>query len=938
MAERSCREHDPHEGTRLSPDSSGALSGPYNPEGLALSPGTRLGVYEIVAQIGEGGMGVVYRARDTKLNRDVALKVLPELFASDADRLARFTREAQTLASLNHPNIAHIHGLESGAVRALVMELVEGDDLSQRITRGAIPVDEALPIAKQIAEALEAAHQQGIIHRDLKPANIKLRPDGTVKVLDFGLAKALVPEQDLASPTPRSQSPTITSPAMLTGLGIVLGTAAYMAPEQAKGREADKRSDIWAFGCVLYEMLTGRRPFDGEDMTEVLGAVVRLEPAWEALPTDVPTPVRTLLNQCLVKDRRRRVGDIAAALFVLEHQAGVAPIVPVASRSNRIPWLVAALSILALIGTAVVALRMFRSGVPASDPVQFSIASPEKTVFGGPAAGGTGRAAQLAISPDGRNVVFVAGAQSAFQLWLRPLASGEARPIQGTEGGAFPFWSPDSQFVAFFAGGKLKKVAVAGGPPLELTDAATGRGGSWSRDNVIVFDRALGSGLFRVSSSGGVPTPVTTLAEGEDAHRWPHFLPDARHFFYTAVTGTCCPASKPGTIKIGSLDEHESAVALLQADSSATYAFNRMLFAREQTLMAVAFDPDRRQLTGDAVPVTRVSTEGSRYVSASVSQDGTLVYASGGSLSTQLTWFDRAGKILGTPGEGWIDVNLSLSPDEQQVALALRSGNAENLDIWTIDVASNLRNRVTSDPQPEGWPVWSPKGTTIVFGTGASGLGGLPEKARLVQIPVNGTGAKEVLVEAVGTPSRPCGARQCVLAPTDWSTDGRFVLYTFTGTFPATSDIWALPLSGERKPFPVIQTEFTEGQGALSPDGRWIAYTTDATGQPNVHIQPFLRAGGAHRISPNGGRNPHWRADGRELFYLDAAGTMTAVPIDLTTGSADGLPKTLFSAGVVSTNNMYAVTRDGQRFLVNRNAAIATPLTVILNWTSTLQK
>ena len=442
---------------------------------MALAPGTRLGVYEIVAQIGEGGMGLVYRARDTKLNRDVALKVLPDLFAGDADRLARFTREAQTLASLNHPNIAHIHGLEeSGGVRALVMELVEGDDLSQRIARGAIPVDEALPIAKQIAEALEAAHQQGIIHRDLKPANIKLRPDGTVKVLDFGLAKALAPEQDPASGAHRSQSPTITSPAMLTGLGIVLGTAAYMAPEQAKGREADKRSDIWAFGCVLYEMLTGRRPFDGEDMTDVLGAVVRLEPRWEALPSDVPAPVRTLLRQCLVKDRRRRVGDIAAALFVLDHQASIVSTVPVAPRSNRIAWLVAALSIIATVATAVVALRMSRSATLAPELVQFTIAPPEKTAFGGPVAGWTGRAAQLAISPDGRNIVFVAGAQSAFQIWLRPVASAEARPIQGTEGGTFPFWSPNSQFVAFFAGGKLKRVAIAGGPPVELTDVATG--------------------------------------------------------------------------------------------------------------------------------------------------------------------------------------------------------------------------------------------------------------------------------------------------------------------------------------------------------------------------------------------------------------------------------------------------------------------------------
>ena len=908
---------------------------------MAFAPGTRLGVYETVAQIGEGGMGVVYRARDTKLNRDVALKVLPDLFASDTDRLARFTREAQTLASLNHPNIAHIHGLEeSGGVRALVMELVEGDDLSQRVARGAIPIDEALPIAKQIAEALDAAHQQGIIHRDLKPANIKLRPDGTVKVLDFGLAKALAPEQDSASPTPKSQSPTITSPAMLTGLGIVLGTAAYMAPEQAKGRAADKRSDIWAFGCVLYEMLAGRRPFDGEDMTDVLGAVVRLEPDWEAVPSNVPAPVRTLLKQCLVKDSRRRVGDMAAVLFVLEHQTGVAPTVAIPSRSLRIAWFVAALSTITMIVTALVALRMWRVTPPAPEPVQFSITAPEKMAFGGPAAGGTGRAAQLAISPDGRNIVFVAGAQSAFQLWLRPLASGESRPIQGTEDSAFPFWSPDSQFVGFFAGGKLKKVAIAGGPPVELADAPAGRGGSWGPDNVIVFDRALGSGLFRVSSGGGAPTAITKLADGEDAHRWPHFLPDGRHFFYTAVTGTCCPPATPGTIKIGSLDQNAAPASLLRADSAALYAFNRMLFARDQTLMAMPFDPDLGQPVGDAVPViARVSTEGSRYVSASVSENGTLVYASGGALNTQLTWFDRAGNILSTLGDGWVDVNLSLSPDERQIALALRSGSAQNLDVWTIDLARNLRNRVTTGPRPEGWPVWSPKGTTIVFGSPLRGLGGPPEKARLVQTSGDGTGAQEVLLEAEGTPSRPCGMLQCLVAPTDWSADGRFVLYTLSGTFPSTSDIWALPLFGERKPFPVIHTEFIEGQGVLSPDGRWIAYTTDETGQPNVHIQPFLRAGAKHRISPNGGRNPRWRADSRELFYLDAAGAMTAVPIDLTAGSPAGLPKRLFSAGAVSTNNMYAVTKDGQRFLVNRpESAAATPLTVIVNWISTLRK
>ncbi len=886
-------------------------------------------------------MGLVYRARDTKLNRDVALKVLPDAFASDADRLARFTREAQTLASLNHPNIAHIHGLEeSGGVRALVMELVDGDDLSQRLTRGAIPVDEALPIAKQIAEALEAAHQQGIIHRDLKPANIKLRPDGTVKVLDFGLAKALAPGQDQSSATHQSQSPTITSPAMLTGLGIVLGTAAYMAPEQAKGREADKRSDIWAFGCVLYEMLTGRRPFDGEDTTDVLGAVVRLEPPGRRSRPISPRPC----GHSCANAWSRTAADASAtsrrySSCSITWQVSLRPCRS-ASRSNRTAWLTAALAVIALIATAVVALRMSRSGAPASDPVHFSIAPPEKTVFGGPAAGGTGINAQLAISPDGRHIAFVAGAPSTFQLWLRPVASADARPLPGTEGSAFPFWSHDSRSIAFFAGGKLKKVAIAGGPPVVLADAAGGLGGSWSRDDVIVFG-SVRAGLFRVSSASGVPTAVTTLAEGEDAHRWPHFLPDGKHFFYTAVTGTCCPADTPGTIKIGSLDQGEPAVALLQADSSAAYSSNHMLFARDHTLMAQAFDPDARQLAGDVVPVAeRIIPEGSRYVSASVSENGTLVYAPGGAEDPyRLTWFDRAGTILGTLGQGGVDVNLSLSQDERQVALALRSGSPENLDIWTIDIAPNRRNRVTTDAQPEGWPVWSPDGTRIVFGRIPVGIGGLPEKARLVQTLIDGTGPNETLVEAVGTPSRPCGPRQCFLTPSDWSADGRYVLYTFSGTFPRTQDIWALPLVGDRTPIPVAQTEFAESLGTFSPNGRWIAYTSDEAGQPNVYVQPFLRAGRKYRISPNGGRNPHWRADGKELFYLAADGAMTAVPIDATETFA-GVPKTLFPTGVVSVNQVYAVTRDGQRFLVNRpqNAATATPLTVIVNWISTLQK
>jgi eukaryotic-like serine/threonine-protein kinase len=911
---------------------------------LALVPGSRLGVYEVIAHIGEGGMGQVYRARDTRLNRDVALKVLPDAFAGDTERLARFTREAQTLAALNHPAIAHIHGLEeSGDVRALVMELVEGEDLSQRIAAGAIPLDEALPIARQIADALEAAHAQGIVHRDLKPANIKLRRDGAVKVLDFGLAKAMAPEPSRAAAVQLSQSPTIMSPALVSGAGVILGTAAYMAPEQAKGREADKRSDIWSFGCVLYEMLTGRRPFDGDDMTEVLGAVVRLEPNWDVLPSNVPPPIRTLLQRCLVKDPRKRIADIAAAQFVLEHQADVTTAPSTSARSSRIAWLVAALSVIASIVAAIVALRVAGSGTFARDVVQFTIDAPENTLFGGPVAGGTGSAAQIAISPDGRNIAFVAGAKTAFQIWLRPVASGDAQPIEGTDGGTFPFWSPDSQSIGFFAAGKLKRVNIAGGPPIALADVSAGRGGSWSRDNVIVFERAVGSGLFRVPSAGGSPTPVTMLANGEDAHRWPHFLPDGRHFFYTAVTGACCPPAKPGSIKIGSLDQNEPVITLMQADSSASYISGHVLFARDETLMAQGFDPETRQLVGDPVPVTeRISMEGSRYVSASASESGTLVYARGGAPSPyQLTWFDRDGRTLGTLGEGATDVNLAISPDERQVALALRTGNAGNLDIWTIDVARNLRNRVTSDSQSERSPVWSPDGTRLVFGGGARRNDG-PERAVLSQTLANQTASNEILVEAESTPSRPCAPLQCGLTPTDWSSDGRFLLYTFSGAFPPTSDIWALPLSGDRKPFPVVHGEFNESLGEFSPDTRWIAYMTDETGQPNVYVQPFRRAGGKYRISPNGGRNPHWRADGKELFYLDAEGVLTAVSITGSDATLEaGPPRPLFRTGVISLQQMYSVTRDGQRFLVSvrpQNGATTAPLTVIVNWASTLKK
>jgi eukaryotic-like serine/threonine-protein kinase len=912
---------------------------------MTLAAGAQLGPYEIVSALGVGGMGEVYRARDARLNRDVALKVLPDLFALDLDRLARFKREAQVLASLNHPNIAAIYGFEEStpspgsgqaAVQALVLELVEGPTLADRLVHGPIPVDEALPIAQQIAEALEAAHEQGIIHRDLKPANVKLRPDGTVKVLDFGLAKALEPAA--ASGGDMTASPTITSPAM-TQRGVILGTAAYMSPEQAKGRQADKRSDVWALGAVLYEMLSGQRAFKGDDIAETLAAVLRQDIDWTALPASTPAPVRRLIARCLDRNVRQRLRDIGEARIVLADPAATTgeaqgaatlalPQPPV--RSNRQVWLVAALSTIVLIATGLIAVRRIGNVPPPARPVQFTISPPQNTSFGGPAAGGTGFAPQVAVSPDGQNIVFVAGAQSAYQIWLRPVATLAARPILGTEGGAFPFWSPDSRFIAFFAGGKLKKVAIAGGPPIPLCDAPAGRGGTWNRDNVILFTpTANEGGLQRVPSAGGTPTVVTSIdpATGESNHRWPHFLPDGRHFFYTATTGTCCPASRPAMIRIGSLDPADAVVTLFQAESSASYASGHLLFARDETLMAQPFDPDARKPKGDAFPLAEhVATEGSRYVSASVSETGFLVYAHGSSLATQqLTWFDRAGGALGSVGEPVPYITLALSPDEQRVALARGTGSPENRDIWIVDIARNVTSRLTFDPGADGSPVWSPDGTVIAFEGLRSG------KVSLRQKSASGKGVDQSLLEGSGG-----------MTPSSWSRDGQFIAYTSRSS--TTSDIWVLPLSGDRKPFPLVQTEFAESSAVFAPDVRWFAYTSNESGQPNIFVQPFPVTGGKIQISKDGGSGPLWRADGKELFYLAADRTIMAVPIDATGQFNAGVPQALFSSGAPTLNigQVYAVTKDGKRVLINARPqpqqSDMEPMTVVVNWIAAIQK
>jgi len=903
---------------------------------MALAVGTRLGPYEILSAIGAGGMGEVYKARDTRLDRVIAVKILPPSLAGDLHFRERFDREARALSSLSHPHICTLFDVgRQDDHDFLVLEYLEGETLAERLARGgnaggaALDPAEALKIAIDICDALDKAHSSGIVHRDLKPANVMLTKAGA-KLLDFGLAKSAAP---VVTPTGLSMLPT--TPANLTAHGTILGTFQYMAPEQIEGLEADARTDIFAFGALLFEMLTGRTAFQGKTRASLLGAILKDEPpAVSQVQRAAPATLDRIVATCVAKDpddRYQSARDLSRDLKWAASGSTKNPTArTIASRvgSNRVAWLVAGLSTLALIATAVIAARRGGAVTTAGPPIQFTIAPPDNTSFGGPPAGGTGTAAQVAVSPDGQNIVFVAGTPAAYKIWLRPIGTLTATPIPGTEGGAFPFWSPDSRFIGFFAAGKLKKVRADGGIPIVLCDAPFGRGGSWNRDNVILFTpSSFGTGLARVSSAGGRPTVVTTLnpATGETSHRWPQFLPDGTHFLYTVTTGICCPPVKPARIRVGSLDASEATSDLLEVESAVSYASGHLLYARDERLMAQRFDPDARRTNGDAFPVVEhVGTEGSRYMSASASQSGALVYAQGLSETTQqLTWFDREGNALGTVGEGAPYINLSLSPDESRVVVARRTDSSDNLDIHIIDVARNVTSRLTTDPGLEASPIWSPDGTSVVFEAQRA------EKRSLRRKSINGT-ADESLAEASGN-----------LTPNSWSADGRFIAYSHTEA-ATPPDIWILPMFGDRKPSPLVQTPFLDTSAMFSPDGRWIAYASSEGDQLNIFVQPFPATGKRYPVSANGGSHPVWRADGKELFYLRADATMMAVPIKATGEFDAGVPQALFRTGAARFNNsqIYAVTKDGKRFLINTRSPhdSAAPLTVVLNWTAAIQK
>jgi len=900
---------------------------------MTIQAGARLGPYVIVAPLGAGGMGEVYRARDTRLDRTVAIKVLPPDLAADPQLRDRFDREARAISALNHPHICALYdiGRESD-VDFLVLEYLDGDTLADRLAKGALPIADALRYAIEICDAIARAHRAGIVHRDLKPANVMVTKGGA-KLLDFGLAKPAAP---VVATGALSMRPT--TPATLTAHGTILGTFQYMAPEQIEGLEADARTDIFAFGALLFEMITGRPAFDGQTRASLLGAILKdTPPRVSSLQPAAPPALDRLVATCLDKDPEDRYQSARDLLRDLQWIAttserdrahateGQAP------RRRRIGRLAVAAAALLVAGAAAGALlvRNLRP-VTGIDSIQFTVAPPDGRVLGGPPGGGTGQATQLALSPDGRQLAFVAADRESYMLWVRPASATSSRLLPGTEGAAFPFWSPDGRYVGFFAEGKLKKVAVSGGSPLVLCDAPTARGGTWNRDNVIVFSPATTGPLQRVSSAGGAPTDVTALDAkyGETSHRWPFFLPDGRHFLFTASVGICCPAAKLADIRVGSLDSRNYET-LLQVDSSAIYASEHLLFARGGTLMAAPFDAAARKLTGDAFPIAeRINSENSRYASFSASATGVLAYAHGGSqVTTRLVWRDRSGAMLGTVGEPALYFGLALSRDERRIAVSLPSGAdgantpVPGRDIWIIDAVRGSTSRVTFDQGADAFPVWSPDGTRVAYQATKAGTAVLRQKAVDATAPA----------EAFGDERRG--------APTDWSADGRFLL--FNRTTAATTEVWALSLTGDKKEFPVAVSRFFETNAVLAPDGHWIAYASNETGRFEIYLQRFPSGGEKYPISTNGGAAATWRGDGKELFFLAPDSRLMAVSIDTTRGVEIGTPQPLFGTEVATINGrQYAASKDGKRFLINtrERRPAAEPIAVVVNWLTAIQK
>jgi len=889
---------------------------------MPLTSGTKLGPYEIQSLLGEGGMGEVYRALDTRLNRVVAIKVLSSRLSSSPELKQRMEREARAISCLNHLHICQLYDIGSQDGTAyLVMEFLEGETLADRLRKGALPMNEVLKIAMAVAEALEAAHRHGIVHRDLKPGNVMLTPAGA-KLMDFGLAKPLGMQ---STGSGSSQAPSFTAVATLTNqsplsplttAGSIVGTIQYMSPEQIEGKEADARSDIFAFGSVLYEMAAGKRPFEGKSQISLASSILEKDPEpISAIKPQTPLAFQHVLSTCLQKnpdDRFQNAHDIKLQLQWIA--AEKAPPLPAAAplpatSKERVAW-IAVVSVAIVLGAAA-GIFLHRS-VPAPS-IRTVINPPQKTtlMLTGDSAG------PPVLSPDGASIAFTAtGADGKTVLWVRPMNSLEPRPLADTQGATFPFWSPDSRSLGFFAYGKLKTVDLNGGSVQVVCDAQLGRGGAWGPGNVIVFSGGPSTPLMSVNATGGNPATITKIDESQHtSHRWPFFLPDGRHFLYLAMHHDPSKSAN-NTIYYGSLDGRENR-PLFRSQSNVVYADGYVLFARGDQLLAQGFDAAKGSLIGEPQSVAAgvMYDPATWHMDASIANNGLLVFGSGGNGDLQLVWLDRAGKQVGTVADNLPNLQeYRISPKGDRVALQIDAGVS---DVWVLDLARNVRTRLTFGPVANTSPVWSADGKWIAY----SGMSS--DHNNIYRKPSDGSGAQELLLT---------DAEQ--LTPTDWSRDDKYLVYTRVSR---GFTIWALPLEGERKSRLIVSQA---SAGRLSPDGRWLAYMSAESGAFQVYVVPFDGGPGKWQVSANGGGLPAWSGDGKEIYYMDTFASMSAVPVKEAGGALEfGVPQTLVSNWTVLGQPLYDVTPDGKKILLDRlSQQVSQSITVVTNFTEGLRK
>ncbi len=897
---------------------------------MALTSGTKLGPYEIHSPLGAGGMGEVYRARDTRLDRTVAIKVLPSHLSADPELKLRFDREAKAISALQHPNICTLHDVGSqDGVDFLVMEYLEGQTLADRLAKGTLPLDQVLKIGTEIAEALEKAHRQGIVHRDLKPGNIMLTKSGA-KLMDFGLAK---PELAIATgamgqltpSTPTMNLASLTSAASpLTQEGSIVGTFQYLSPEVLQGSQADARSDIFSFGCVLYEMVAGRRAFEGKSQLGVLTAILEKEP--EPITASQPPALDRVIRACLAKDpadRFQSAHDVAMDLRWIGDSAGAGE--GKSAQIFRKSWAALAAAVL-LLCVALAGLGGYWWSKRAENiqPFHADIPPPDKFPFDV-----TGdNAGTPVLSPQGDQMAFVAHSANAQFLWVRSLRNDAAQQLEGTQGAMHPFWSPDGHYVGFFANGKLNKIAASGGPVSVLADASTSRGGTWGGD-WIVFSPTFQSSLLKVSAQGGTPTDATVMdKQKHTTHRWPWFLPDGKHFLFLATSHNGVDAKTSG-IYFGSVDSLESHL-VVATDSAAQYGSGYLLYRANTALVAQPFDPESGKLSGTPLPfVNNIRYDAGVWRSVfAVSQNGLMVYqastaASGG---TRLVWFDRSGKQVGAISEPEnMATDVRLSPDGKRVAF-IQLGAASG--VWTLDLERKIKTRITFDQQTVGYPSWSQDGKTLMFTADLTNRGGTVE---IRSKAADGSGTEKTLIAEQNNYHSP-----------EWSPDGKYLTYLW-GDGEKMVSLWAVPVGGDAKPFTVVQPPSPQSNiyaYRVSPDGRWVAYRSDESGQDEVYIATFPEGKGKWRVSNSGGSNPAWSGNMKELFFRNLNDDFFVCPLTFKGSEVEaGTPQRLFHASVPGIGVPFDVSADGQRLLVDlAEEEESAPLHVVVNWPVELKK